>query len=204
MIHGKTRNEERISVLKKFENSNECNTLLVSKIGDNSIDLPGANVIIQISSHFGSRKQEAQRLGRILRPKAKNLYSEFNAYFYSLVSQDTQEMWFADKRQQFLMDQGYAYRVEEAALESLNLKEYHFTAKEEQKKMLEKILQDKDDETKGEDNADDDDISKGVDRKTATMSESSIFQKYSIQGNPRTGQRHWFFQQRAKLLKKPK
>jgi DNA excision repair protein ERCC-3 len=72
--------------------------------------LPEANVIIQISSHYGSRRQEAQRLGRILRPKAKST-DEFNAFFYSLVSKDTEEMYYSTKRQQFLIDQGYAFKV---------------------------------------------------------------------------------------------
>ena len=79
-------------------------------MGDNAIDLPEANVVIQISSHFGSRRQEAQRLGRILRPKPRS-DSAFNAFFYTLVSRDTQEMYYSNKRQQFLVDQGYAFKV---------------------------------------------------------------------------------------------
>lgn len=78
----------------------------MSKVGDTSIDLPNANVIIQISSHFGSRRQEAQRLGRILRPK-KNNTSEFNAHFYSIITKNTEEMYFSNKRRKFLVDQGY-------------------------------------------------------------------------------------------------
>ena len=70
------------------------NTLFISKVGDTSIDLPDVNVIIQISSHFSSRRQEAQRLGRILRPKSA---SDVNAYFYTLVSRDTKEMLYATK-----------------------------------------------------------------------------------------------------------
>jgi len=72
-------------------------------------------VIIQISSHYGSRRQEAQRLGRILRPKqevtkqAISNQQDFNAYFYTLVSTDTAEMMFAERRQQFLIDQGYFF-----------------------------------------------------------------------------------------------
>lgn len=72
------------------------NTLFISKVGDTSIDLPDVNVIIQISSHFSSRRQEAQRLGRILRPKSAST-SRFNAYFYTLVSRDTKEMLYATK-----------------------------------------------------------------------------------------------------------
>lgn len=84
--------------------------LFISKIGDNSIDLPECNVLIQISSHFASRRQEAQRLGRILRPKSM-AGGRYNAYFYTLVSKDTAEMKYAFKRQRFLVDQGYAFKV---------------------------------------------------------------------------------------------
>jgi DNA excision repair protein ERCC-3 len=86
------------------------NTLFLSKIGDTSLDLPEATCLIQISSQFGSRRQEAQRLGRILRAKRRN-DEGFNAFFYSLVSKDTSEMHFASKRQAFLVDQGYAFKV---------------------------------------------------------------------------------------------
>ena len=68
-------------------------------------------MLIQVSSHGGSRRQEAQRLGRILRAKKGTLKTEFNAFFYSLVSQDTTEMGFATKRQRFLVNQGYAFKV---------------------------------------------------------------------------------------------
>lgn len=116
-INGNTNQLERMNILSYFQKYDTINTIFVSKIGDTSIDLPSANVIIQISSHFGSRRQEAQRLGRILRPKQEiskqataNL-SDFNAFFYSLVSTDTQEMYYADNRQQFLVDQGYSFQV---------------------------------------------------------------------------------------------
>ena len=77
---------------------------LMSQVGDTSIDLPEATCLIQISSHFASRRQEAQRLGRILRAKRRN-DEGFNAFFYSLVSKDTQEMYYSSKRQGFLIDQ---------------------------------------------------------------------------------------------------
>ena len=161
----------------------QINTVFLSKVGDNSIDIPEANVLIQISSHAGSRRQEAQRLGRILRAKkarspdpadapmlcdrtyartasvqacaacasvttclrckhvamqlrgashpglmlcatvrgrsacssmmqgSKGDDGEFNAFFYTLVSKDTQEMYYSTKRQQFLIDQGYSFKV---------------------------------------------------------------------------------------------
>lgn len=80
-------------------------------MGDNAIDLPGANVLIQVSSLYGSRRQEAQRLGRILRPKPHMDSSECNAFFYSLLSTDTYETYYATKRQQYLVDQGYTFKV---------------------------------------------------------------------------------------------
>ncbi|ONM39060.1 DNA repair helicase XPB1 [Zea mays] len=117
MIFGATSHAERTRILYQFKNSPEVNTIFLSKVGDNSIDIPEANVIIQISSHAGSRRQEAQRLGRILRAKGKHQdrmaggKEEYNAFFYSLVSTDTQEMYYSTKRQQFLIDQGYSFKV---------------------------------------------------------------------------------------------
>lgn len=89
----------------------KVNTIFVSKVADTSFDLPDANVLIQISSHGGSRRQEAQRLGRILRAKKTAIAEEYNAFFYTLVSQDTIEMSYSRKRQRFLIDQGYSYKV---------------------------------------------------------------------------------------------
>lgn len=80
-------------------------------MADTSFDMPDANVLIQISSHGGSRRQEAQRLGRILRAKKTAIAEEYNAFFYTLVSQDTMEMSYSRKRQRFLIDQGYSYKV---------------------------------------------------------------------------------------------
>lgn len=110
-IYGPTSQSERITILQNFKNNPRVSTIFVSKVADTSFDLPEANVLIQISSHGGSRRQEAQRLGRILRPKKGALAEEFNAYFYTLVSQDTAEMSFSRKRQRFLVNQGYAYKV---------------------------------------------------------------------------------------------
>jgi DNA excision repair protein ERCC-3 len=81
--------------------------LAVSKIANFAVDLPDASVAIQISGTFGSRQEEAQRLGRILRPKP----GRNQAHFYTLVSQDTVEQDFALKRQLFLCEQGYAYSI---------------------------------------------------------------------------------------------
>lgn len=109
-IHGGTPQHERMNILRNFQFNSDVNTMFLSKVGDTSIDLPEATCLIQISSHYGSRRQEAQRLGRILRAKRRN-DEGFNAFFYSLVSKDTQEMYYSTKRQAFLVDQGYAFKV---------------------------------------------------------------------------------------------
>ncbi|OQR93463.1 TFIIH basal transcription factor complex helicase XPB subunit [Thraustotheca clavata] len=109
-IFGGTSENERMRLLQAFRSSPQVNVVCLSKVGDTSIDLPEANVIIQVSSHFGSRRQEAQRLGRILRPKA-NASGGFNAFFYTLISTDTSEMFYSNKRQQYLVDQGYTFKV---------------------------------------------------------------------------------------------
>jgi len=110
-IQGSTPHAKRLEIFANFNRvGGHINTILVSKIGDNAIDLPSANIIIQVSSHFAARRQEAQRLGRILRPKAKST-EKYNAYFYTLVSKDTREMYYSSKRQRFLVEQGYAFKV---------------------------------------------------------------------------------------------
>ena len=109
-IFGETGQREREMVLQNFQQNDAVSTIMLSKIGDTSLDLPEATCLIQISSHYGSRRQEAQRLGRILRAKRRN-DEGFNAFFYSLVSKDTNEMYYSSKRQAFLVDQGYAFKV---------------------------------------------------------------------------------------------
>ncbi|MBV9108588.1 MAG: helicase, partial [Gemmatimonadetes bacterium] len=84
--------------------------LAVSKVANFAVDLPDAAVAIQVSGTFGSRQEEAQRLGRILRPKP----GANQAHFYTLVSRDTDEQEYAMKRQLFLCEQGYAYRIVDA------------------------------------------------------------------------------------------
>lgn len=116
MIYGETPEKERQAILGLFRSTSSLQTICISKVGDTSIDLPEANVVIQVSSHFGSRRQEAQRLGRILRPKSYTQQdgsnrSSFNAFFYTLVSTDTQEMFYSAKRQQYLIDQGYTFKI---------------------------------------------------------------------------------------------
>ena len=139
-IYGPTSQGERLHILQNFIHNPKVNTIFISKVGDNSIDLPAANVLIQISSHGGSRRQEAQRLGRILRAKKGSLAEEYNAFFYSLVSQDTVEVAFSTKRQRFLVNQGYAFK----AITELPGIEYEeglsFSTKDEQHQLLQKVL----------------------------------------------------------------
>jgi len=108
------------------------------------LDIPEANVLIQISSHAGSRRQEAQRLGRILRPKKRpsGVFKEedFNAFFYTLVSRDTQEMYFSTKRQQFLIDQGYSFKVITNLLDLAEDSELYYSTQSEQLKLLSFVL----------------------------------------------------------------
>ncbi|NLS77513.1 MAG: DEAD/DEAH box helicase [Chloroflexi bacterium] len=106
LITGKTPIAERERLYESFR-TGETPLLVVSKVANFSIDLPDASVAIQISGTFGSRQEEAQRLGRILRPKKDGSL----AHFYSLVSRDTKDQLFAAKRQLFLTEQGYRYTI---------------------------------------------------------------------------------------------
>jgi DNA excision repair protein ERCC-3 len=105
IITGKTKNTERDVLYERFRKG-EIKTLIVSKVANFAVDLPDANVAIQISGTFGSRQEEAQRLGRILRPKKK-----VKAHFYSVVTRNTEEDQYAEKRQLFLTEQGYSYEI---------------------------------------------------------------------------------------------
>ena len=106
LITGKTPNDGRQRLYEAFRVGEE-KTLIVSKVANFALDLPDANVAIQVSGTFGSRQEEAQRLGRILRPKSDGSF----ARFYSLVTKDTRDMDFAAKRQLFLTEQGYQYVI---------------------------------------------------------------------------------------------
>ena len=106
IITGKTPNKDRERIYKQFKQG-EIKTLIVSKVANFAIDLPDANVAIQISGTFGSRQEEAQRLGRILRPKEEGKI----AHFYSLVTKETKDQEFAENRQRFLTEQGYRYNI---------------------------------------------------------------------------------------------
>lgn len=139
-IYGPTSQMERIQILQNFKYNPKVNTIFVSKVADTSFDLPEANVLIQISSHGGSRRQEAQRLGRILRAKKNAIAEEFNAFFYTLVSQDTAEMSFSRKRQSFLVNQGYAYKVVTKLAGMEDDPDLFYKSREEQVTLLQQTL----------------------------------------------------------------
>ena len=109
VIKGETPVKEREILFNKFR-SGELTTLVVSKVANFSIDLPDATIAIQVSGAFGSRQEEAQRLGRILRPKSDGR----TAKFYSVVSRDTIDQDFAQNRQRFSAEQGYSYKIIDA------------------------------------------------------------------------------------------
>lgn len=110
LITGKVPNREREELYRRFKRG-ELKRLVVSKVANFAIDLPDASVAIQISGTFGSRQEEAQRLGRILRPKSDGSL----AYFYSIVTRDTKDQTFAANRQLFLTEQGYRYSILDAS-----------------------------------------------------------------------------------------
>jgi DNA excision repair protein ERCC-3 len=109
VVKGETTVRERQRLYEAFR-TGELSMLVVSKVANFSIDLPEASVAIQVSGTFGSRQEEAQRLGRILRPKADGR----TARFYSVVARDTLDQDYAQHRQRFLSEQGYSYRIIDA------------------------------------------------------------------------------------------
>ena len=110
LIDGRTSTKAREEAFERFRQG-EIRTLVVSKVANFSIDLPQAAVGIQVSGTFGSRQEEAQRLGRLLRPKPDS--SE--VLFYTVVTRDTLDAEYAMHRQRFLAEQGYAYRIMDAS-----------------------------------------------------------------------------------------
>ena len=111
LITGKTPNAEREKLYQDFREGRE-KVLILSKVGNFAIDLPDANVAIQISGTFGSRQEEAQRLGRILRPKSDGSH----ARFYAVVTEATVDQEYGEKRQRFLAEQGYSYDIVSAVV----------------------------------------------------------------------------------------
>ncbi|MCA8915936.1 MAG: DEAD/DEAH box helicase [Planctomycetes bacterium] len=110
LIEGKTPSKKRDELYEQFR-SGEISTLVVSKVGNFAVDLPDASVMVQLSGTFGSRQEEAQRLGRILRPKDDGTL----AHFYTIVTRETRDQEFGANRQLFLVEQGYRYRIIDAA-----------------------------------------------------------------------------------------
>jgi DNA excision repair protein ERCC-3 len=108
IITGETPQSEREDLFGKFK-TGEIKRLVVSRVANFAVDLPDANVAIQVSGTFGSRQEEAQRLGRILRPKSSGANE---ARFYTIVTQDSTEQEFSSRRQLFLTEQGYRYEIE--------------------------------------------------------------------------------------------
>jgi DNA excision repair protein ERCC-3 len=106
VIEGKTPGRQREELFEKFR-TGELPVLAVSKVANFAVDLPDANVMVQLSGTFGSRQEEAQRLGRILRPKGEGAL----AHFYTLVTRETRDQEFGANRQLFLVEQGYRYRI---------------------------------------------------------------------------------------------
>jgi DNA excision repair protein ERCC-3 len=114
LLTGRTNNTQREKLYEQFRQG-QLKRLVVSKVANFAIDLPDANVAIQVSGTFGSRQEEAQRLGRLLRPKADGR----PAHFYTIVTRDTRDQEFSANRQLFLTEQGYRYTIEDAELAGL-------------------------------------------------------------------------------------
>jgi DNA excision repair protein ERCC-3 len=109
LITGKMPQRERERLFDAFRQGDET-VLVLSKVGNFALDLPDAELLIQVSGAFGSRQEEAQRLGRVLRPKGGGR----QAHFYTIITRDTQELGFAHNRQLFLAEQGYSYLIVDA------------------------------------------------------------------------------------------
>lgn len=107
LITGETRQSDRDRLFAQYR-SGEVQTLVISRVGNFSVDLPDARVAIQVSGSWGSRQEEAQRLGRVLRPKD----DDNRAWFYTVVTRESVEQTFAERRQRFLTEQGYRYAIE--------------------------------------------------------------------------------------------
>jgi DNA excision repair protein ERCC-3 len=177
-IYGPTGQTERMRILKQFQTNPLINTIFLSKVGDTSIDLPEATCLIQISSHFGSRRQEAQRLGRILRAKRRN-DPDFKVFFYSLVSLDTDEMFYSSKRQQFLVDQGYTFNI---ITETVRSEDRVYKTKTQQKELLASVLLATEKDLESEDETDKDLIS-STDLKNVSGAQDMAYVEYNVKND---------------------
>jgi DNA excision repair protein ERCC-3 len=146
-IYGATSHEERSVILHHFRQGHPSfRTIFLSKVGDTSLDLPEATCLIQISSQFGSRRQEAQRMGRILRAK-RRFEVGFRSRFYTLVAKDTDEVQFSAKRRRFLVDQGYEFKVipdYKALIPTDEYTQLHYTTAKEEYELLQLVKQQSD------------------------------------------------------------
>jgi DNA excision repair protein ERCC-3 len=120
VVEGKTTEAKRQEIFDDFRSNPEKNIIFVSKVADEGFDVPEANVGIIVDSHGASRRQQAQRLGRIIRPK-ENQKGEYDAYFYSLVNINKKEIDEASRRQKFLAKQGYAFEISMVEQEDLDV-----------------------------------------------------------------------------------
>lgn len=219
LIYGETPERERQAILGTFRSTDALRTICISKVGDTSIDLPEANVIVQVSSHFGSRRQEAQRLGRILRPKSYTQTdgsnrSTFNAFFYTLVSTDTQEMFYSARRQQYLIDQGYTFKIVTTLCDRADAEAqaegYKYATPEDDRKLLRTLLT-SDSEMEKDQRSEDTAIRKNnadgaalADQKTKRVAGSTMSQlsggsgmRYKEVGG-KSGKRHPMFSKRTR------
>ncbi|KAJ1558375.1 transcription factor TFIIH complex ERCC-3 subunit [Cladochytrium tenue] len=135
-VYGGTSPAERSRILQQFRYNPALNTIFLSKVGDTSIDIPEASVLIQ----------EAQRLGRILRAKKNTDAGGYNAFFYTLVSKDTEEVYYSSKRQQFLIDQGYFFKII-SRLEGLEVATTAYATQTERLELLATVLVTNEDDT---------------------------------------------------------
>ncbi|MCX7020370.1 MAG: DEAD/DEAH box helicase [Candidatus Sumerlaeota bacterium] len=126
IITGETPNTEREEIYTNFK-AGKIKTLIVSKVANFAVDLPDANVAIQISGTYRSRQEETQRLGRVLRPKPEDNY----AYFYSIVTKDTKDQECAKKRSLFLTEQGYRYKIHVLDMDKIEAEMFEFAHTEE-------------------------------------------------------------------------
>ncbi|CAK7202433.1 DNA repair helicase RAD25 [Sporothrix eucalyptigena] len=140
-IYRTTSQSERLRILENLQHNANINPLFLSKISKTSPYLPKATYFIRISSHYGSRRQEAQRLGRILRAKRRNDEGP-NAFFYSPVSKDTQ-MFYSSKRQATLVKQGYAFKVISQLRDIDKTPGLTFATARERRELFEKLMEDK-------------------------------------------------------------
>ncbi|GFY31306.1 general transcription and DNA repair factor IIH helicase subunit XPB [Trichonephila clavipes] len=194
-IYGPTSQAERMQILQNFKYNPKVNTIFVSKVADTSFDLPEANVLIQISSHGGSRRQEAQRLGRILRAKKGAFTEEYNAFFYTLVSQDTMEMHYSRKRQRFLVNQGYSYKVITKLMGMDEQTELLYKSREDQTQLLQQVLAANDADAEDEKIPSEFSGGKQVSRRVGSMSslsgaDDAVYMEYKMK---REGSRHPLF-----------